>query len=154
MKERASTFGVKEEKEEEDEDEVDATLEAMLNAGDIPDADGAAEAEEEEEEKRPGAPTKKEEEEDKEQGEIKKDRNWSAVNCAFKESKLNFRGVLSPVAFTNWLWFRCIRPKLEETKSKLPDLPDDNNYGIEDVEEIFGEFMPASAKKDDKKDKK
>merc|ERR1712190_166415 len=61
----------------------------------------------------------------------------------------------------NWLWYRCIRPKLEETKSKLPDIDlGGNAFGIEDVEEILGEFMPAQklVKKDekekDKKDKK
>merc|ERR1712139_762940 len=97
-------------------------------------------------------------EEEEESAEIKKDRNWSAVNCAYKESKLSFRGVLTPAAFTNWLWMRCIRPKLEETKSKLPDLPADNPFGVEDVDEIFAEFMPAQKvkkdEKDDKKDKK
>merc|ERR1712146_837859 len=95
----------------------------------------------EEEKPKPGAPSKKEEEEDAAQGEIKKDRNWSAVNCAFKESKLSFRGVLTPTAFTNWLWARCIRPKLEETKMKLADISDDNPYGIEEIDELFSEFM-------------
>merc|ERR1712045_338553 len=94
-------------------------------------------------------------------GIIEKAKNWSAVNVAFKESRLNFRGVFTTLSFTNWLWYRCIRPKLEETKSKLPELDTDGNvFGIEDVEEILGEFMPAikPAKKDkddkDKKDKK
>jgi len=161
MVERASTFGVKQEKEEdEDEEEEDPTLLAMLQGGEEGDeGDGGADDEEEEEKPRPGAPSKKEEEEeDEKEGVIKKDRNWSAVNCSYKESKLAFRGVLSPVAFTNWLWFRVIRPKLEETKSKLPEIAADNTYGIEDVEEIFGEFMPAvkvkKEEKDDKKDKK
>merc|ERR1711879_797198 len=90
-------------------------------------------------------------------GTVDKQKNWSAVNVACKESKLTFRGCLTPVSFTNWLWYRCIRPKLEETKAKLPELDISGNvYGIEDVEEILGEFMPAMkpAKKDEKDDKK
>merc|ERR1712113_84447 len=59
----------------------------------------------------------------------------------------------TPVSFTNWLWYRCIRPKLEETKSKLPEI-DISNFGIDDVEEIMGEFMPAIKVEKDKKDKK
>merc|ERR1712014_15494 len=106
-----------------------------------------------------------EEEEDEEAaGTISKEKNWSAVNLTFKESKLNFRGTLTPIAFTNWVWYRCVRPKLEETKAKLPDVDtSDGKFGIEDVEEIFGEFMPKEIKKPgegkdkdekDKKDKK
>merc|ERR1711974_317222 len=93
------------------------------------------------------------EEEDAAQGTIDKQKNWSAVNVAFRESKLQFRGVLSPTAFTNRLWYRCIRPKLEETKAKLPDI-DVSAYNIDDVEEIFGESMPAVKEKKDDKDKK
>merc|ERR1712190_40832 len=91
------------------------------------------------------------------QGTIDKQKNWSSVNVAFRESKLNFRGVLSQVSFTNWLWYRCVRPKLEETKSKLPSIDDhhlDAVYGIDDVEEILGEFMPKETKKEEKADKK
>merc|ERR1712083_1186777 len=92
------------------------------------------------------------EEDEEVAGTIDKAKNWSAVNCTFKESKLNFRGVLSPVAFTNWLWYRCVRPKLAETKAfSLPEIEGDA-YGIEDVDEILGEFMPKP--KEDKKDKK
>merc|ERR1712048_379981 len=95
-------------------------------------------------------------------GTIAKEKNWSAVNLTFKESKLSFRGVLSPLAFTNWVWYRCVRPKLEETKAKLPDIDtSDGKFGIEDVEELFGEFMPKEIKKPgegskdkDEKDKK
>ena len=45
-----------------------------------------------------------------------------------------------------------VRPKLEETKSKLPELSDEDmeKYGIQDVEEVLGEFMPAMKKKDEK----
>merc|ERR1712113_930264 len=92
---------------------------------------------------------------EEDQGTWDKQKNWSAVNVAYKESKLNFRGVLTPVAFTNWLWYRCIRPKLEETKSKLPEVDTSSGaFGIEDVEEIMGEFMPAIKVEKDKKDKK
>merc|ERR1712113_264205 len=106
-------------------------------------------------------PSKKEEEEEAALNTAEKQDNWSAVNLVAKESKLQFRGVLSPMAFTNWLWYRCIRPKLEETKAKLPEIDISSGaYNIEDVEEIFGEFMPVikekdkKDKKDDKKDKK
>merc|ERR1712061_181313 len=99
---------------------------------------------------------KKEEEEEAALNTAEKQDNWSAVNLVAKESKLNFRGVLTPVAFTNWLWYRCIRPRLEETKSKLPAIDDhqlNTVYCIDDIEDILGEFMPAP-KKDEKADKK
>jgi len=97
----------------------------------------------------------KEEEEDEKQGTVDKQKNWSAVNVACKESKLSFRGALTPVAFTNWLWYRCIRPKLEETKSKLPEIDIENsNYGIEEVEDLMKEFMPVMKAPKDKKDEK
>jgi len=78
------------------------------------------------------------------------------VNLAFQESKLNYRGSFSALSFTNWLWFRVVRPKLEETKSKLPELSDEelDKYGIQDVEDVLGEFMPAMKKKEEKEDKK
>merc|ERR1712151_1426683 len=85
----------------------------------------------------------------------KKDQNYSAVNCSFRESKLNFRGVLSEAAFTNWLGYRCIRPKLVETKSPhgLPEIPEGSEYGIEDVEALFCSYMPKEVVADDKKKK-
>merc|ERR1711948_89377 len=68
-------------------------------------------------------------------------------------------GVLTPVSFTNWLWWRCVRPRLEKTKAAgFPDV--EGEFGIDDVEEIFGQFMPKDAelpgknKEDDKKSKK
>ncbi|CAK8999971.1 unnamed protein product, partial [Durusdinium trenchii] len=97
------------------------------------------------------------EEEDKEAvGTVEKSKNWSSVNLAFQESKLNYRGSFSALSFTNWLWFRVVRPKLEETKSKLPELSEEDmeKYGIQDVEEVLGEFMPAMKKKEEKEDKK
>eukprot|EP00933_Yihiella_yeosuensis_P069900 TRINITY_DN7698_c0_g1_i1.p1 TRINITY_DN7698_c0_g1~~TRINITY_DN7698_c0_g1_i1.p1 ORF type:complete len:1103 (+),score=325.60 TRINITY_DN7698_c0_g1_i1:65-3310(+) len=161
LTDRAKAIGVKQEEDDEDDGAEDAELLKMLEngTGEAP-TDGAAalvEEEEEEPEKRPGAPTKKEEEEDAANGTIDKAKNWSAVNAAFKESKLSFRGSLTPVAFTNWLWYRCVRPKLEETKAKLPELDlsgDASVYCIDDVEEIFGEFMPAMPKPKEEKDKK
>merc|ERR1712066_1038403 len=128
-------------------------------------AGGDDEDEEDKEAEKEKKKREKEKEEDEEAaGTISKEKNWSAVNLTFKESKLNFRGTLTPIAFTNWVWYRCVRPKLEETKSKLPDVDtSDGKYGIEDVEEIFGEFMPKEIKKPgegkdkdekDKKDKK
>merc|ERR1712013_715436 len=82
----------------------------------------------------------------------------SAVNLACKETKLNYRGVLAQEAFTNWLWYRCVRPKLEETKSKLPELTEDEmeRFCIDDAEAVLGEFCPAPKKSEekDKKDKK
>jgi len=170
MNDRAKQLGVTLEKttaeeEEEEEEEEDPELLKLLNGG----GEGGEEVEDEEEEDdkedagRPAAAAqkKKDEEEDAEQGEIKKDRNWSAVNCAFKESKLSWRGGFTQVAFTNWLWFRCVRPKLEDTKSKLPELTADNLFGIEDVDAVFDEISPAikelfapKVKKDEKDDKK
>merc|ERR1712032_920009 len=46
--------------------------------------------------------------------------------------------------------------KLEESKSKLPELSDEamKRYGLDDVEELLGEFMPVQKKKDDKDEKK
>jgi len=91
-------------------------------------------------------------------GTVDKGKNWSAVNLVCQESKLSFRGNFSAIAFTNWLWFRCIRPKLEETKSSLADLTEAERelYCLDDIEEILGEFMPAikvKEKKEEKKDK-
>merc|ERR1712014_377628 len=104
--------------------------------------EGDAGAESDEDEKA-AEKKKQEEEEDKEAvGSVDKAKNWSAVNLVFQESKLNYRGVFSAIAFTNWMWYRCVRPKLEETKSKLPEI-DAAAYCIDDVEEIMGEFMPA-----------
>merc|ERR1712183_1037922 len=110
--------------------------------------DGAAEA--------AAAARKKQEEEDEAAvGSIDKAKNWSSVKLCYEESKMNFRGRFSPAAFTNWLWYRCVRPRLEKTKSKLPDLDDDDldRYNINDIEEILGEFMPKEEVKKDKNSK-
>merc|ERR1712183_860594 len=83
-------------------------------------------------------------------------KNWSSVNLCCQETKLQFRGSFSAVAFTNWLWWRCIRPKLEETKSSLDELSEEERqkYSIDDIEEVLGEFCPKMEEKKDKKDKK
>merc|ERR1719343_1374520 len=139
----------------------------MLENGEGTEEDGAAakadddDDDDDKEEPAAKAKAKEAEEEDAAQGTIDKAKNWSAVNVAYRESKLQFRGVLSPMAFTNWMWYRCVRPKLEETKAKLPEIDISSGaYNIDDVEEIMGEFMPVikekdkKDKKDDKKDKK
>merc|ERR1712070_1345104 len=87
-----------------------------------------------------------------------KQTNRSMVNIVAKESKLPLRGSFSALSLTNWLWYRCVRPKLEETKSKLPEMSDEalESLGINDVEEVLGEYMPVIKVKEDKdkKDKK
>merc|ERR1712232_1287779 len=142
-----------------EDDLDDPEIEAMLReSGDVEaDGDGGA-AEEEEDDKAEAAAVarKKQEEEDEAAvGSVDKAKNWSSVKLAYAESKMNFRGSFSAVAFTNWLWYRCVRPRLEKTKSKLPDLDEDDiadRYNINDVEEVLGEFMPKEeVKKDDKK---
>lgn len=159
MQERAKASGVKLQEEDEDEDVGDdPELAAFMNA-----AEGDGDKDDDDDEDEAPAPakgnaSKKAAEEDeemaKEIGTVDKQKNWSAVNLAFKESKLAFRGALSAHAFTNWLWYRCIRPKLEDTKSKLPEVDISSNaFGIEEVEEIMGEFMPVMKEKKDKKDK-
>jgi len=155
LQERAKLMGLKQEGEGEEEED-DAAIAAML--GETLDGDaeggGANEADDDDEDERPapGGP-KKEEEEDV--GTVQKDKNWSSVNLACRETRLSFRGVFTPAAFTNWLWYRCIRPKLEETKSKLPDVDVDvSAFGIDDIEEIMGEFMPAIKAPKDKKEEK
>jgi len=158
--ERAKAAGVAEQKDEA-EDEDDPEILAMLGEegeGGEGGGDAAAESDEEDAEAAKKAEQrKKQEEEDKEAvGSVEKAKNWSAVNLACQESKLSYRGSFSSLSFTNWLWYRCIRPKLEETKSKLPELSEEEmaKYGIDDVEEVLGEFMPAMKKKDEKEDKK
>merc|ERR1711972_466584 len=96
----------------------------------------------------------KEAEDDEAVGTVEKQKNWSSVNVAFKESKLNFRGVLSTQAFTNWLWHRCVRVRLEDTKAVKLSEVDTSALGIDDVEEIMGEYVPAPKVDKDKKDKK
>merc|ERR1711920_404621 len=101
--------------------------------------------------KKPAASGSKE---DKDKAAADKGKNWSAVNVVYKESKLNFRGTLTPVALTNFLWARCVRPKLEEGGSKGFDEIEGDAFGIADIEEIANEFMPAMPKPKEKKDKK
>merc|ERR1711920_52266 len=66
-----------------------------------------------------------------EESKVEKDKNWSSVSLVFSDSKLNFRGSFSKLGFTNWLWWRLVRPELEKTKVKLPDVDiADNAFGI------------------------
>merc|ERR1711879_841017 len=143
---RAKAAGVTAAKEEDDDDMDDPEMLALLGeGGESAAADGAdAGGESDEEDAREEARKKQEEEDNEAQGSVDKNKNWSSVNLACQESKLSYRGSFTAIAFTNWLWSRCIRPKLEETKAKLPELDISGNvYGIEDIEEIMGEFMPA-----------
>lgn len=155
MTERAKAHGVSE--EEPEGDELDDSVLAILENGEGEgeegegDEEGAADPAEEKKEKE-----KEKEEEAAAAGKEKEEKakSWSAVKLVSLESKLTFRGSLSPAAFTNWIWYRCVRPKLEETKSKLPEIDlSGNAFGIEDVEEVLGEFMPVLKEKKDKKDK-
>merc|ERR1712217_679051 len=77
----------------------------------------------------------------------KEEKNWSSVNLAFQDSKPPFKGAFSPLAFTNWCWFRTIRPRLAATKGSLPDLDSKVDYGIDLVEEVLGQYVPAEKEK-------
>jgi len=140
MQSRAKASGVKAEKEEEEDDDDEEAL--ALLAG-----DGGAEGglEDDESDGDDEAPPKKgDKEEEEPEIVVDKDKNWSAVNLVCKESKLSYRGVLSQIGFTNWMWYRCVRPSLEATKSSLPDIDlSDCPYGIEDIDEIFNMYLPA-----------
>jgi len=116
---------------------------------------------EEEEKEKPKAGGKSPEKDATQQGE--KERNWSVVNLAWQESRLQFRGILTEKNFTNWLWVKVIHEKLAETKGKLPEIAEDEL--MEELNELFAEFLPRKKeeskdkkdkkdKKDDKKDKK
>jgi hypothetical protein len=157
MQERARSKGVKAQ-EDDDDDEDDPELTRLLDSvGDFAagaEGDGGDSDEEEAPVKGKKNEKEKEKDEDDASGTVEKSKNWSAVNLTFRESKLTLRGSLNPTSLTNWVWYRCIRPKLEETKAKLPELDTSNGaFGIEDVDEIFGEFMPVKEKKDKDKDK-
>merc|ERR1712232_830444 len=121
-----------------------------MGGGDESDGEDAAADEKKEE-----ARKKQEEEDAKEMTTVEKGTNRSLVQLVANESKLPLRGTFSALNLTNWLWYRCVRPKLEETKSKLPELTEDEmeKLGIPDVEEVLGEYMPVIKVKDDK-DKK
>lgn len=159
MRGRAQEAGVVELKEEEEDTAEDMAVMAMLEGGEGD--DDAAESEDEEPAAKgagKGAAKEKEEKEEEEKEEKKKadEKNWSSVNLIYRECKLNFRGSFNQVQFTNWLWYRVIRSKLEDTKSKMDEVDtSDNMWGIEDIEEILSEYMPPmKAKKEDKDDKK
>merc|ERR1712185_597497 len=129
--------------------EDDPEILAMLGEGATAEGEGG-DGEDSEEEDPKAAARKKQEEEDKEEvGTVDKGKNWSSVNLCCQETKLQFRGSFSAVAFTNWLWWRCIRPKLEETKSSLDELSEEERqkYSIDDIEEVLGEFCPKMEEK-------
>merc|ERR1711953_572919 len=85
----------------------------------------------------------------------KEEKNWSAVNLTYIDSKLPYKGAFSPAAYTNWCWFRTIRPKLSASKGPLPEIDSKIDYGIEAVEAVLGEYAPKlEEEKKDKKDKK
>merc|ERR1712157_707619 len=84
----------------------------------------------------------------------KAERNWSSVNLAYQDSKLPFKGSFSPIACTNWFWYRTIRPELYSTKASLPDLDPTIDFGIDAVEDVLGEYAPKIEEKKDKKDEK
>lgn len=145
MTDHANSCGIKEVEEDEDEDDAEMVeLLAGLDDGGIDD--------EVEEEPVNAVSSKVAAEKEKEsvpkEEKLEKEKNWSAVSLTWRDSKLAFRGSFSAVAFTNWVWWRMIRPKLEETKAKLADIDiSDNAYGIEMVEKILGEFAGPMKKK-------
>lgn len=154
---RAKDKGIAAEKEDDDDDDDPEMLELL--EGELPEGaegEGGGGGDSDEEDAKAAARKKQEEEDQEEVGAIDKAKNWSSVNVIAQESKLAFRGSFTAIAFTNWIWWRCFRPRLEETKSSLPELSEEEmqNFCIDDVEEILGEFMPAVKVKEDKKDKK
>merc|ERR1712194_826430 len=101
------------------------------------------------------------------------EKNWSSVYLVYQESKLQFRGALSEVNFSNWVWKECIRRKLDESKGSMDSIEENDGeldeattQGIEDVNQLLAEFYPADVikaradaekkkeKKAEKKDKK
>merc|ERR1719193_1048493 len=109
------------------------------------------EEEDEKEKAHEGKSREKDDAEDDEQEE--KQKNWSAVNLAWQESRLQFRGILTEKNFTNWLWVKVIHDKLAETKRELPEVAEDEL--TEELNELFAEFLPKKKEEsNDKKDKK
>merc|ERR1712194_560974 len=85
----------------------------------------------------------KEKKDKEEKKDDKKDeRNWSAVNLAYVDSKLPYKGSFSAPACTNWFWYRMIRPELVATKASLPEMNPEADFGIDAVEEVLGEYAP------------
>lgn len=163
MEDRAKDIGAVQVNDEDDDDDDDPTLLAMLESGEGKDGEGGFGGDSDDDKDEPATASaakakaaKEQEEEDAAVGTIDKAKNWSAVNVTHKETKMSWRGVLTPLNFTNWLWYRCIRPKLEDTKAKkLSDIEDFKlKEGIDAIEEIMGEFMPKIQEDKDKKDKK
>merc|ERR1712064_22262 len=97
---------------------------------------------------------------DEDDSEQKEEKRWgAAVNLTCDQCKLSFRGNFTKLAFCNWLWYRVIRPKLEETKGKsfhhLAEVDvSANAFGIEDVEDVLGSYMSTPIKTGDEKEEK
>merc|ERR1711953_1408224 len=102
-----------------DDEEIMGMLDGEMEGGDddddepevapaggypAPAAKGAAKAKAATKPDKKGAKDEKKEEEKEEE----KARNWSAANLAYIDSKLPYKGPFSPVAFTNWTWYRTV----------------------------------------------
>eukprot|EP00392_Amoebophrya_sp_AT5.2_P009090 g9118.t1 len=85
------------------------------------------------------------------------EKNWSAVNLAFQESKLSWKATFNPCNFTNWLWNSVVRVRLDETKGNVDAFGEQDLeevlVGIEAVNDVLSEFIPQDQKKKEKKDK-
>merc|ERR1719191_2560107 len=100
-----------------------------------PQKDPDDDSDEDEEDEEVAEKKKKEAAEEAEAAAKADEKNWSLVGLACHDAKIGFKGNLSELNFTNWLWFHVIRPKLAETKSKLldPDLESSGIVGVDDV---------------------
>merc|ERR1712176_1311494 len=133
------------------DDEEDEPEAAPAGGYPAPAAKGAAKAKAATKADKKGTSKEDKKEEEKEE----KEKNWSAVNLSYIDSKLPFKGAFSPAAFTNWSWYRTVRPKLAASKGTLPDIDSKIDYGIDAVESVLGECAPKMEEpKEDKKDKK
>ena len=118
MKDCAKKMGVKAIPEETESDEED-------ESGDEGESDG---------EMSPGAKAREkqrlaQEAADKEfEEKAKKEKNWSQVHLAYIESKSNYRGIMTPLNFTNWIWAEIIRPKLLDAKGEMMDMTEVHNF--------------------------
>lgn len=86
--------------------------------------------------------------------EAVEEKNWSMVNLVFQESKMSFRGNLSELNFSNWVWKEVVRPKLEDSKGAVDDLAEGDKdvaekfrSGWEEVHEILSEYFPSDVVK-------
>lgn len=161
MKECAKSKGVKDAEEDDDNDEEYNKIADELAAeeGDSEDEESAAAKPEAAPKRAPQQ--QKPTEADEDDSEQKEEKRWgaAAVNLTCDQCKLSFRGNFTKLAFCNWLWYRVIRPKLEETKGKsfhhLAEVDvSANAFGIEDVEDVLGSYMSTPIKTGDEKEEK